>query len=114
MVRGATVNSHLVRLGDGPPPLNSISFEGPDARRRTPPGSMIDRLEKIEKLSIICNHLPTSVFDQGSGPATLIAGIYRCVGCHREMGTASGHALPPRGYPTHTPVQESIRCRLVV
>lgn len=57
MAIAAIVISHLIGLGDVPPPLNSISFEGPDARGRTPPGSMIDRLEEIEqrKLSaIIC------------------------------------------------------------
>lgn len=48
MAIAAIVISHLIGLGDVPPPLNSISFEGPDARGRTPPGSMIDRLEEIE------------------------------------------------------------------
>lgn len=64
MAIAAIVISHLIGLGDVLPPLNSISFEGPDARGRTPPGSMIDRLEEIEQLSTrmqtIRNHLPTS------------------------------------------------------
>lgn len=28
----------------------------------------------------------------------LIAGIYRCMGCHPKMGTASGHVLPGTSY----------------
>lgn len=71
MARGAIVNSHLIRLRDVPPPLYSIPFEGPDARR-TPSGSMVDRLREIEQLSIrmrtIRNHLPTSFSITGRDP----------------------------------------------
>lgn len=35
-------NSHLIRIGEVPAPLNSISFEGPDA--------LGNRLEEIEQL----------------------------------------------------------------
>lgn len=42
------------------------------------------------------------------------AGIYRCMGCHREIGTAAGHILPPQTHHAHTPQQGAIRWRLIV
>lgn len=42
------------------------------------------------------------------------AGIYRCEGCGREIGTAHGHALPPQNHHQHTYSQGRIRWRLVV
>jgi hypothetical protein len=42
------------------------------------------------------------------------AGIYRCIGCGREIGIAQEHALPPQNHHTHTKSQGSIRWRLLV
>jgi len=57
-----------------------------------------------------------SAFDQDHLPgyAAPWAGIYRCMGCHREIGIASGHVLPPQSHHTHTPQQGHIRWRLIV
>ena len=41
-------------------------------------------------------------------------GIYRCVGCGKEIALAVGHKLPPQNHHTHTPAQGSIRWQLVV
>ncbi|UPJ57933.1 hypothetical protein [Bradyrhizobium sp. 192] len=58
----------------------------------------------------------SDAFDQDHGPGTAApyAGIYRCMGCHREIGIAAGHILPPQGHHAHTPAQGSIRWRLIV
>jgi hypothetical protein len=55
-------------------------------------------------------------FDQDHQPGTPAphAGIYRCMGCNREIGIASGHILPPQTHHTHTPQQGTIRWRLIV
>ncbi|MCP3476104.1 hypothetical protein NLM33_38405 [Bradyrhizobium sp. CCGUVB1N3] len=52
--------------------------------------------------------------DYGPGAAARHAGIYRCMGCHREIGIAADHVLPPQGHHAHTPSQGSIRWRLIV
>ena len=48
------------------------------------------------------------------GVAAPNAGIYRCEGCGREIGIASGHTLPPQGHHTHTTQQGRIQWRLIV
>lgn len=48
------------------------------------------------------------------GEAAPYAGIYRCMGCHREVGIAEGHTLPAQSHPQHTSSQGKIRWRLVV
>jgi hypothetical protein len=55
-------------------------------------------------------------FDPVYGPGTHapLAGIYRCMGCHREIGIAEGHVLPPQGHHSHTPAQGAIRWQLIV
>jgi hypothetical protein len=55
-------------------------------------------------------------FDQDHNPgvAAPFAGIYRCMGCHREIGIASGHILPPQSHHTHTPAQGHISWRMIV
>lgn len=57
-----------------------------------------------------------AVFDQiyDPGTATSYAGIYRCMGCHREIGIAGNHTLPPQGHHTHAEHQGPIRWRLAV
>lgn len=52
--------------------------------------------------------------DHGPGSAAPYAGIYRCMGCHREIGIAASHILPPQSHHTHTTAQGSIRWRLIV
>jgi hypothetical protein len=52
--------------------------------------------------------------DHVPGNAAAHAGIYRCMGCHREIGVAAGHTLPPQGHHTHTASQGSIRWRMIV
>jgi hypothetical protein len=41
-------------------------------------------------------------------------GIYRCMGCQKEIATAALHTLPPQNHHTHTSSQGPIRWRLVV
>ncbi len=57
-----------------------------------------------------------SAFDRDHQPGTLapFAGVYRCMGCHREIGIASGHVLPPQNHHSHTQQQGTIRWRLIV
>jgi hypothetical protein len=52
--------------------------------------------------------------EHGPGVAAPLAGIYRCMGCHREIGIAHGHTLPPQGHHTHSSAQGAIRWRLIV
>jgi hypothetical protein len=57
-----------------------------------------------------------AAFDVEHSPGAVApyAGIYRCMGCHREIGIAQGHILPPQSHHTHTPQQGHIRWRLIV
>ncbi len=57
-----------------------------------------------------------AAFDTEYHPGAIapFAGIYRCMGCHREIGIASGHILPPQNHHTHTLQQGTIRWRLIV
>jgi hypothetical protein len=48
------------------------------------------------------------------GAQAPLAGIYRCMGCHREIAIAQGHVLPPQNHHTHTPQHGPIRWRLIV
>ncbi len=52
--------------------------------------------------------------DHSPGVAASHAGIFRCMGCGREIGIASGHILPPQNHHSHTQQQGSIRWRLIV
>jgi hypothetical protein len=52
--------------------------------------------------------------DHAPGNPAPFAGVYRCMGCHREIGIASGHILPPQSHHSHTPQQGSIRWRMIV
>ncbi|WP_271567216.1 hypothetical protein [Bradyrhizobium sp. CCBAU 11386] len=68
------------------------------------------------KYGIYLQQFTSDAFDQDHGPGAPapFAGVYRCMGCHREIGIASGHVLPPQGHHTHLPAQGSIRWRLIV
>lgn len=52
--------------------------------------------------------------DKPPGHAADFAGIYRCMGCGREIGIAAGHILPPQTHHAHTEQQGAIRWRLIV
>ena len=52
--------------------------------------------------------------DHQPGVPAPYAGIYRCMGCHREVSIAHNHVLPPQGHHAHTAQQGAIRWRLVV
>jgi hypothetical protein len=57
-----------------------------------------------------------SVFDAVYSPGTVPphSGIYRCMGCHREVVAEEGRLLPPQNHHQHTTSQGSIRWRLIV
>jgi hypothetical protein len=52
--------------------------------------------------------------DYSIGDQAPLAGIYRCMGCHMEIGFAGGTTLPRQDPHTHTPLQGAIRWRLIV
>lgn len=52
--------------------------------------------------------------DHAPGVTAPFAGVYRCMGCGREIATAFGHVLPPQNHHSHTPQQGAIRWRLIV
>ena len=56
-------------------------------------------------------------FDTELAPSTPapFAGIYRCMGCQREIGIAFNHKLPPEDHHQHNPLtQGAIRWKLIV
>jgi hypothetical protein len=59
---------------------------------------------------------PGDAYDHEYSPgiAAPHAGVYRCMGCGREIGIASGHTLPPQSHHSHTEQQGAIRWRLIV
>jgi hypothetical protein len=61
-------------------------------------------------------HVVNAAFDQDHPPGVAApwAGIYRCMGCHKEIGIAHGHVLPPQTDHQHTPQQGPIRWWLIV
>lgn len=48
------------------------------------------------------------------GATTPFSGIYRCMGCHREVVSEEGKPLPPQNHHQHTIAQGAIRWRLIV
>lgn len=63
-------------------------------------------LEDSDDSEFDANHEP--------GNEAPVAGIYRCMGCHREIAIAEGHTLPPQDHHQHTSQQGTIRWRLVI
>ncbi len=59
--------------------------------------------------------IKNDAFDKDHEPGTDAprAGIYRCMGCHREVGIATSHKLPPQNHHEHSEQQGKIRWRLV-
>ncbi len=51
--------------------------------------------------------------DHIPGNSAPYAGIFRCMGCGREIGIASGHVLPPQSHHSHTSTLGIIRWRLI-
>jgi hypothetical protein len=52
--------------------------------------------------------------DHPPGGEAPFAGIYRCMGCGREIAIANKHILPPQNHHSHTAQQGAIRWRLIV
>jgi hypothetical protein len=52
--------------------------------------------------------------DYSPGVPAPYAGIYRCMGCHREIAIALGHFLPPEEDHAHVSQQGDIRWRMIV
>ena len=48
------------------------------------------------------------------GYAAPFSGIYRCLGCGKEVASNQQQPLPPQNHHQHSPQQGSIRWRLVV
>lgn len=63
----------------------------------------------------LANH-SDQIFDviNPPGAAAPRSGIYRCMGCGREVASTEGHPLPPQNHHTHTANQGAIRWRLTV
>jgi hypothetical protein len=56
------------------------------------------------------------IFDQENKPGVAAprSGIFRCVGCGREVASNQEESLPPRNHHKHTRQQGHIRWRLIV
>ena len=61
-------------------------------------------------------HSEDAAFDaqHSPGATTPFSGIYRCLGCHREVVSEEGEPLPPQNHHQHEPSQGAIRWRLAV
>jgi hypothetical protein len=57
-----------------------------------------------------------AVYDNVCKPGTVapLSGIYRCMGCHREVASNQIQPLPPQNHHQHTEGQGDIRWRLIV
>ena len=42
------------------------------------------------------------------------SGIYRCMGCHREVVAEESRSLPPQNHHQHTAEQGKVRWKLIV
>jgi hypothetical protein len=58
----------------------------------------------------------SNAYDSEHNPGSLTphSGIYRCMGCGREIVSETGRPLPAQNHPQHTPQQGAIRWRLIV
>jgi hypothetical protein len=52
--------------------------------------------------------------DHKPGGMTPHSGVYRCMGCGREVVSEESRPLPPQNHHQHTPSQGGIRWRMVV
>jgi len=57
-----------------------------------------------------------AVFDEIRKPGedAPLSGIYRCMGCQKEVASNEHQPLPPQNDHQHTPAQGSIRWKLIV
>ncbi|REF88086.1 hypothetical protein DES32_1727 [Methylovirgula ligni] len=57
-----------------------------------------------------------AAFDKEYSPGTAPphSGIYRCMGCHREVVAEEQRALPPQNHHQHTPSQGTVRWKMIV
>ena len=57
-----------------------------------------------------------NTFDQEHPPGSLapLSGIYRCMGCGKEVASNQQQPLPPQNHHQHTVLQGTIRWKLVV
>jgi len=53
-------------------------------------------------------------YDYGPGAKVPHSGIYRCMGCGREIAANEGNPFPPQNHHQHTVSQGNIRWRLIV
>ena len=70
----------------------------------------------IYKYSQYAQQANDNVFDgiNTPGSAAPLSGIYRCLGCGKEVTSEEGNPLPPQNHHQHTQAQGSIRWRLAV
>jgi hypothetical protein len=57
---------------------------------------------------------PPYDLDIATAMAAPFAGIYRCMGCGREIVSDHGDALPDQNHHSHTASEGAIRWRLIV
>lgn len=57
-----------------------------------------------------------AIFDEENSPGVAAprSGIYRCMGCQREVASNQGEPLPPQTHHQHDHAQGKIRWRLIV
>ena len=70
----------------------------------------------LYKTSAYLTSSSDTVFDNSHNPSatTPLSGIYRCIGCRREIISTKGHPLPTQNHHQHDQAQGSIRWRLIV
>lgn len=76
----------------------------------------LGKLMAIYKYDAYVTQANDAVFDSEHSPSTPVprSGIYRCMGCGREVACNQGDPLPPQNHHQHTQTQGTIRWRLVV
>lgn len=52
--------------------------------------------------------------DYGPGNEVLVSGIYKCVGCKKEITSNKGDPFPPQNHHQHSAAQGPIRWKLIV
>ncbi len=70
----------------------------------------------LYKALMYIGHTQDVSFDKmhGAGATAPLSGIYRCMGCGREVVSEAGKMLPLRDHHEHAPQQGNIVWRLVV
>ena len=81
-------------------------------------GATFGRLIKMAlyKNGNYLQHSEDAAFDPDNKPghAAPHSGIYRCMGCHREVASNAGQPLPPQNHHQHSQNHGAIRWRMVV